>query len=110
MAEHIQLRRTRRWRLPAGAVVAEDGPLAVDRFRQLLKERSDDPGLAARRPYPSDEQIRADLAGRDLACWCPLPVRTRAEVAAIAAPLGIAVPEHIDPCHGDVLLRVGGAP
>lgn len=23
--------------------------------------------------YPSDEQIRAELAGRDLACPCPLP-------------------------------------
>lgn len=40
--------------------------------------------------YPSIEEIRAELAGRDLACWCALD----------------------KPCHADVLLKVaagGGA-
>jgi hypothetical protein len=34
--------------------------------------------------YPSVDEIRADLAGFDLACWCPLD----------------------EPCHADVLLRL----
>ncbi|HZL05925.1 MAG TPA: DUF4326 domain-containing protein, partial [Coriobacteriia bacterium] len=34
------------------------------------------------------EDVRAALAGRDLACWCPLT----------------------DPCHADVLLEIANAP
>lgn len=34
--------------------------------------------------YPSVDEIRAELAGRDLACWCPLD----------------------QPCHADVLLEL----
>ena len=39
--------------------------------------------------YPTPEKIRAELAGKDLACWCPLD----------------------QPCHADVLLELanGGA-
>ena len=37
--------------------------------------------------YPSDEEIRAELAGKDLACWCPLD----------------------SPCHGDVLLEIANS-
>ena len=36
--------------------------------------------------YPSDEEIRAELAGRDLACWC----------------------KPGDACHADVLLEEAG--
>ncbi len=125
MPERIRLRRTKGWRLPAGAVVvarptkwgnpftlAEYGPLAVDRFRWLLAERRHDPDLAERYPYPGDEQIRAELAGHDLACWCPLLVRSRDEVAELAAPAGVVVPDNLDVCHADVLLRLanGGQP
>lgn len=39
--------------------------------------------------YPSDEEIRAELAGKDLACPCPLP------------PEGGE-----DHCHADVLLEM----
>lgn len=34
--------------------------------------------------YPTREQIRAELAGKNLACWCPLD----------------------QPCHADVLLAI----
>lgn len=34
--------------------------------------------------WPNVDQIRAELAGRDLACWCPLD----------------------EPCHADVLLAI----
>ena len=35
-------------------------------------------------PYPTHDEIRAELRGRDLACWCPLDA----------------------PCHADVLLEI----
>lgn len=38
-------------------------------------------------PPPSTDQIRRALAGRDLACWCPLD----------------------SPCHADVLLEIANA-
>ena len=40
--------------------------------------------------YPSVEEIREELAGKDLACWCPL-----------ADERGNPVP-----CHADVLLEI----
>lgn len=36
---------------------------------------------------PTLDEIRAEIAGRDLACWCPLD----------------------QPCHGDVLLELANA-
>lgn len=40
--------------------------------------------------YPSEDEIRRELAGKDLACWCPL------------------VDENGDPfpCHASVLLEI----
>lgn len=107
MPERIQLRRTKGWRKPEGAIVvarpskwgnpyriddyradwpdATDADLrsmAVSDFRGLVEGRWDhlDPRPPA---YPSVEEIRAELAGRNLACWCPGP-----------------------PCHADVLLEI----
>ncbi len=37
--------------------------------------------------YPPLEEIRAELRGKDLACWCPLD----------------------GPCHADVLLEIANA-
>ena len=92
----VQRRRTPGWRKPAGAVVVArpsrwgnphrieaSTPAAheesVARFRADL--------LAGRLPYTVDD-VRRELAGRDLACWC--------------AP-GLA-------CHADVLLEVANTP
>lgn len=91
MAQRIRLRRTRGWRKPAGAVVvarpsrwgnpfpvAELGrPEAMRRHREWLLSQ---PDLVA--------QVRAELAGRDLACWC--------------APT--------EECHADTLIEVANAP
>lgn len=117
MPERIQRRRTRGWRMPEGAVYvgrpsrwgnpygldlyridypehddAEHRFMATSDFRGLIEGRwqNDD-----RPDYPSIEEIRAELAGKDLACWCP------------PTPEG----EH-DQCHADVLLRIaaGGQP
>ena len=89
----VQLRRTRGWRKPPGAVVISrpgkwGNPYRVSvhglagalaRYRRHLREH---PELV--------EAARRELAGRTLACWCP--------------------PER--PCHGDILLEVvdGRAP
>lgn len=39
--------------------------------------------------YPSKDEIRRELAGKDLACWCPLPE-----------------PGETDWCHARVLLSI----
>lgn len=65
-----------------GADEDELRALTVAAFRDLVEGRRDD--LA----YPGREEIRAALAGRDLACWCPLD----------------------GPCHADVLLEVANGP
>jgi hypothetical protein len=91
----IRLRRTKGWRKPPGAVVvarpsrwgnpfvigAEHDGLALTReetvrlFREALLDGRLDVDVTA---------VRAELRGRDLACWCSLEV----------------------PCHADVLLEV----
>lgn len=110
MPERIQLRRTKGWRKPEGAVVVARpsrwgnpfkvgdeisphewlpdvsvtcaGPsvhvtqqLAVDLFRVHVEQAG------------WSDWIRAELAGKDLCCWCRLS----------------------DPCHGDVLLEIANA-
>lgn len=40
--------------------------------------------------YPSDDEIRAELAGRDLACWCPLPEPGQPDICHAALLLEIA--------------------
>ena len=57
-------------------------------FARFIKERrAGEPAtvfIASHIGYPSDAEIVAELAGRDLACWCPLD----------------------QPCHADVLLEI----
>lgn len=110
MPKRIQLRRTKGWRKPEGAVVctrpgrygnpyrpedyADDYPDAdpAERLRMCL---SDFRGLAEGRwarfgdapPYPSPQEIRDELAGRDLGCSCALD----------------------QPCHVDILLEVANS-
>lgn len=52
---------------------------AVEAFRAMTKLPT--------RNYPSDEEIRRDLVGKNLACWCPLD----------------------QPCHADVLLELANS-
>lgn len=109
--QRIQLRRAKGWRKPEGAVVVArptkwGNPI---RWRDYYKTRHDIDGesylphpadcrrwavtdfrdallWSHRFPlrYPSIAEIRAELAGKDLACWCPLD----------------------EPCHADVLLEL----
>jgi len=109
----IQLRRTKGWRKPPSIVVARpsrwgnpwpvgtyigadmDAPdayrgaaalvtpqLAKELFRSALLHPSDGPVVAGLNVTVVD--VRTELAGHDLACWCPLD----------------------QPCHADVLLEL----
>ena len=92
----IRLRRTRGWRKPVGAVVVSrpsrwgnpfvvgPGTTRADAVRHFERELSDASGVVG---YTVSD-VRDALAGRDLACWCPLD----------------------EPCHADVLLRLANAP
>lgn len=105
MPKRIQLQRTAGWRMPPNAVkvtrgpgmrfgnpfpIGAEGPLgrqaidaegAVGFFEDMLR----DPEMRALCGYPSDDEIREALAGKDLACFCAVNARW---------------------CHADTLLRV----
>jgi len=92
--KRIQRKRTKGWRMPAGAVYVgrptkwgnpyvvnalQDAAKATDAYRWLLTTTY--LHLDAIRPAIED---LPELTGRDLACWCPLD----------------------QPCHADVLLEI----
>lgn len=108
----IQLRRTKGWRKPEGAVVVSrpskwGNPwvVGIDPV-WVIQNHPHAPQTITSRPSTADDavnwyrdcieddpllnlgwtlaEMRAALAGRDLACWCPLDA----------------------PCHGDVLLEL----
>lgn len=101
MPSRIQLRRTKGWRLPDGAVVVARpsrwgnpyivGDLfnggnigqqeAVDLYRRALIEG---------RLQNDVNRVRRELTGHDLACWCALEDSDGNRV----------------PCHADVLLEI----
>jgi hypothetical protein len=136
MPERIQLRRTKGWRLPDGAVVVarptrwgnpfrparmcsewrlpapnlsipafcedrEDARLlAVSMFyRHLAIRRRPPPGWVDLIGYPSDDEIRSELAGKDLACWCRLDAPGLALKGFSGGTMNAA-------CHADVLLAL----
>lgn len=99
----IQRQRTKGWRAPEGAVYVGRGtkwgnpwkvsPMqphadAVAYFRNALDHQWagvwDNPDHENWTRLPSHDEIRAELAGKDLMCWCPLD----------------------SPCHADVLLEI----
>ena len=106
MAERIQRKRTKGWRMPEGAVYVGRPTRWGNPWAEGSTGWTIDPnGLINREPHPpltraqavesyrnscenSDEdylaEIRSALAGHDLACFCPLD----------------------QPCHADVLLEV----
>ncbi|SKU74823.1 Uncharacterised protein [Mycobacteroides abscessus subsp. massiliense] len=97
MPERIQLRRTKGWRKPEGAILVSrpskwgnpfradgDRSQAVSLFREMLDRAPLGDGTWGRDGESVFETIRRELAGRDLVCWCPLD----------------------QPCHADVLLEI----
>ncbi|EIU48439.1 DUF4326 domain-containing protein [Mycobacteroides abscessus] len=100
MPERIQLRRTKGWRKPEGAIVVSrpsrwgnpyraDGnrPQAVALFRDMLQRAPVGDGGWGLDGESVFDTIRRELRGHDLACWCPLD----------------------QPCHADVLLEIANA-
>lgn len=94
--KRIRLRRTRGWRKPPGAIVvarptkwgnpytlnemklvypgdtpAELRAKIVSDLRGLIEGRWDRHEGRHSSSYPSVDEIVAELAGHDLACWCP---------------------------------------
>lgn len=101
MPERIQRKRMKGWRMPEGAVYVGrptkwGNPFQAGKVVYLTGpktgERADRADVVRMyenriRRVGGDEVIgliRAELAGRDLVCWCPQD----------------------EPCHADVLLRI----
>jgi Domain of unknown function (DUF4326) len=86
----IQLRRTGGWRKPAGVVVVSRPSKWGNPFRVGVDGDAAFCVAAHRRALVAGElavtvaDVRRELAGRDLACWCPVGA----------------------PCHADVLLAL----
>lgn len=129
MPERIQLKRTRGWRKPEGAVVVARpscwgnpfrvgdlvrdpgyGGLAVPDLGVMpegtytgfvvrrVRDRVD--AVALFRAYIAfhddtwpPEEIRRELGGRDLACWCPLPEPGQPDICHAAVLLAVAAGE-----------------
>jgi uncharacterized protein DUF4326 len=113
MAKRVQRMRTKGWRLPDGAVCVTRPGKWGNPFR--LNTANCDCGStnglcwnvayrchtpeAAVKYFRADLQelkkamIRAELRGKDLACWCPLVDKDGNPV----------------PCHADVLLEIANA-
>jgi hypothetical protein len=101
MPKRIQLRRTKGWRKPEGAVVVSrpsrwGNPYRVEDLRidypeadeyELRRMATSDFRGMLRGDWGADEHdypLIDELRGHDLACWCPLD----------------------QPCHADVLLEL----
>jgi hypothetical protein len=105
MPKRIQRKRTKDWRMPEGAVYVGRGSkwgnpfsgvapsILVDSFRRHLHEHGAwwsvpcdkwPKGKIPGWPPTTLADVRRELRGKDLACWCPLD----------------------QPCHADVLLEL----
>jgi hypothetical protein len=106
MPERIRLSRARGWRKPPNTVIVArpskwGNPFpvpepftraeAIGMFRELVLNREafwvDPEGVRHRftsgyadHPVPTLEQIRSELAGKNLACWCRLDEACHADV------------------------------
>ena len=99
MAERVQLSRAKGWRMPTNAVKVDrstrwgnpyklhgDGypmspAVAVAMFRRLLQDHG---GFVARvggkEVHTTVDDIRRELHGKNLACWCPPGQECHADV------------------------------
>lgn len=102
MPERIQRKRTKGWTMPPGAIYVGRGtrwgnPFKVGDHHRLIgrpvRDRAEAVELYELHTGPMGsyelevDEVRAELAGRDLACWCPPG----------------------EPCHADVLLRIANS-
>ncbi len=99
MAKRIQRSRAKGWRMPAGAVYVGrptrwGNPYVVGSENPVtggIVDRTEAEGLFRMGAFIAGdeyaEEVQAELAGRDLVCWCPLS----------------------EPCHADVLLELANS-
>jgi hypothetical protein len=105
MPERVRLQRAKGWRKPPDTVVvsrpsrfgnpfsmddamqrdpsltkAAARAVVVDEFRSMTRSADE----REQHGYPSDDEIKRELRGKNLACWCP----------------------EGGPCHADVLLEI----
>lgn len=98
--KRIQRKRTKGWKMPAGAIYVGrptkwGNPFQVGTTTMGLNRMTREQAVAAYRVrvgsnpliFPTKHEIRDELRGKDLACWCPLD----------------------QPCHADVLLEIANA-
>ena len=87
----VYVGRSTKWGNPfrVGAPNADDCMVCADRADAVAKYRSELTtwGGAVNFSGCTAAEIRAELRGKDLACWCPLD----------------------QPCHADVLLEIANA-
>ena len=109
----IQLRRTKGWRLPAGAIKVDRSTRFGNPFR-VTDDRTPAEAITVFTAWLTvdgcDAEIPArkasilsaitEITGRDLACWCRLCHQHQD-----GKPLGVEC-ANCAPCHADVLLRV----
>lgn len=88
MPVRIQRKRTKGWKMPEGAVYVGRPTKWGNPFNAPPLQRKDAVRFYSAFVSESHNMIRAELAGKDLACYCPLDV----------------------PCHADVLLEIANSP
>ncbi len=94
MPERVQLSRRRGYRKPEGAIVVARPSRWGNPFRVVDGDRAEAVrlfeasaiGFGVFHPY----SIRAELAGKDLACWCPLPDPGEPDICHAAILIAIA--------------------
>jgi Domain of unknown function (DUF4326) len=108
--KRIQLSRAKGWRKPEGAIVVSrpskwGNPyllsdalhpfpsLTTQQLHGFVVNQFRYDRMVQHPDYPSVDEIRAELAGHDLACWCSL-----------SDDWGNPVP-----CHADVLLEIANS-
>ncbi len=105
MPERIRLRRTKGWRMPENTVKVDrttkwGNPFVPGKDNPLLPGRKVQDkrhawslylGFAPLQPLLV-AAARAELAGKNLACWCEEPL-----------------PYEVDCCHASVLLKIANA-
>lgn len=103
--KRVQLSRKRGWRMPPNTVKVDrstrwGNPNLTKIYGQAGAVRSFRCDLLGGVTDVSVEDVRRDLRGRDLACWCDLCTEHKN-----GKPLGCHC-AYCAPCHADVLLEV----
>jgi hypothetical protein len=103
--KRIQRRRSKGWRLPAGAVCVTRPGRWGNHIRVINGNNRGAVALYkhwATNDYQADwrERVRCELAGRDLACWC-----RPCDAHKDGKPVGVECPD-CAPCHVDVLIEI----